>query len=114
MSASPALRVCTGCGFTYAEFLARGLLGCPECYANLGDALFADLLHIHPDLYRRAAGATVEELRAQLSEALRLERYEEAAAVRARLLDLGVDLHGLPARDRPQNAGQDGRRDPRA
>ena len=96
MSASTALRVCTECGFTHAEFLARGLLGCPECYANLGDALFADLLHIHPDLYRRAAGATVEELRERLSEALRLERYEDAAALRARLVELGANLHGQP------------------
>lgn len=84
------LRVCTQCGFTHAEFLARGLLGCPECYANFGDALFADLLHIHPTLYRRVPGATADQLRAQFSDALRLERYEEAAALRAQLRELGL------------------------
>ena len=84
------LRVCTQCGFTHAEFLARGLLGCPECYTNFGDALFADLLHMHPDLYRRTAGPTGDQLRAQFSEALRLERYEEAAGLRERLRELGL------------------------
>jgi protein arginine kinase activator len=84
------LRVCTQCGFTHAEFLARGLLGCPECYANFGDALFADLLHLHPDLHRRPDAATGDPLREQFSEALRLERYEEAAALRQRLRDLGL------------------------
>ena len=87
------LRVCTQCGFTHAEFLARGLLGCPECYAHFGDALFADLLHMHPDLYLRPATASADRLRAQFSEALRLERYEEAAALRGRLRDLGADPH---------------------
>lgn len=85
------LRVCTQCGFTYAEFLARGLLGCPECYTHFGDSLFADLLHLHPDLHRRPAGATADELRARFSEALRLERYEEAAALRERLRELGTN-----------------------
>jgi protein arginine kinase activator len=85
------LRVCTQCGFTHAEFLARGLLGCPECYVNFGDALFADLLHIHPNLHQRPAGATADGLREQFSEALRLERYEEAAALRLRLRELGLN-----------------------
>jgi protein arginine kinase activator len=85
------LRVCTQCGFTHSEFLARGLLGCPECYTHFGDALFADLLHLHPDLYRRSAAATADEVRARFSEALRLERYEEAAALRERLRELGVN-----------------------
>jgi protein arginine kinase activator len=85
------LRVCTQCGFTHAEFLARGLLGCPECYANFGDVLFADLLHIHPDLHRRPPAATADALRGQFSEALRLERYEAAAALRQRLRDLGIN-----------------------
>lgn len=92
--------VCVQCGFTYAEFRARGLLGCPSCSDHFGDALFADMLHIHPRLYRRSPKAPNERtdgaaensvvenaaaLREQLSDALRLERYEEAAALRRQL-----------------------------
>lgn len=105
MTTTP-LRVCTQCGFTHAEFLARGLLGCAECYVSFGEALFADLLHLHPDLYLRPvatdgiSGTDAEEialdqnpaqLRERFSDALRHERYEEAAALRRRLRDLGLD-----------------------
>ncbi len=93
--------VCTHCGFTLAEFLARGLLGCPACYDQLndrsGEALRAELLQLHPSLRRRPApsdrpgpSASGEEtdvavLRERLGDALRGERYEEAAALRKRL-----------------------------
>jgi len=91
-----ALRVCTHCGFTYAEFRAQGLLGCAECYASFGDALFADLLHLHPRLHLRPAFSPerreddLAALRERFSDALRGERYEEAATLRERLRDLGV------------------------
>jgi protein arginine kinase activator len=90
------LRVCTQCGFTYAEFQARGLLGCAECYAGFGEALFADLLHLHPRLHRRAPpppgnrADDVAALRERFSDALRGERYEEAAELRQRMRNLGV------------------------
>ena len=95
----PPLRVCLQCGFTYAEFRARGLLGCAACYDHMGEALIADMLHRHPRLHRRAPDAQGEAgpdraadpaavtaaLRERLSDALRLERYEEAAALRRQL-----------------------------
>jgi protein arginine kinase activator len=88
--------VCIQCGFTHAEFLARGLLGCPECYTHFGEALFDDLLHVHPALHRRPpapkeVGPVPEDsgvLREKLSNALRYERYEEAAELRRRLREL--------------------------
>jgi protein arginine kinase activator len=92
MSAQGPLRVCIQCGFTHAEFLARGLLGCPACYDHLGDALFAELLHRHPGLHRLPPPGPAPEasedagaLRERLGDALRGERYEEAAALRRRL-----------------------------
>jgi protein arginine kinase activator len=90
------LRVCTHCGFTYAEFQAHGLLGCAECYASFGDALFADLLHLHPRLHRvapprpQSLDEDVAALRERFSDALRGERYEEAAQLRERMRNLGV------------------------
>lgn len=98
------MRVCTQCGFTYAEFVSRGLLGCPQCYACFGEALWADLLHMHPDLYLHpmpASGAMGPEaqtntealedlagLEEMLSDALRNERYEEAAGLHRRIKTL--------------------------
>jgi protein arginine kinase activator len=96
MSGNP---VCTQCGFTLAEFRARGLLGCPACYDQLddqtGEALRAELLQLHPLLYRRPAapgaapassgGEDAAALRERLGDALRGERYEEAAALRKRI-----------------------------
>ncbi len=98
-SRTSPLRVCMQCGFTYAEFLARGLLGCAACYHHLGDVLIADMLQMHPCLHSRAPAAfaglrhdapaddaaLTAALRERLSDALRLERYEEAAAIRRQL-----------------------------
>ena len=97
------MRVCTQCGFTYAEFLTRGLLGCPQCYACFEEALWADLLQMHPDLHKhpvpsvaamspergsRASTGDLEDLahlKEMLNDALRGERYEEAAALHRRI-----------------------------
>ena len=103
------MRVCTQCGFTYGEFLARGLLGCPRCYDHLGEALWPDLLQIHPRLHRKtrpepAQGVSVSEgvsrdledkarLNEMLADALRGERYEEAALLRSKLKSR-EDNHG--------------------
>jgi protein arginine kinase activator len=97
------MRVCTQCGFTYSEFLTRGLLGCPQCYACFGETLWADLLQLHPGLYQhampdlsqmspergtRASTEALEDfaqLKETLADALRGERYEEAAGLRRRI-----------------------------
>lgn len=92
-AATQPLLVCMQCGFTHTEFRTRGLLGCPACFDHFGAALRADMLHIHPQLYRtptspEITSATSEDaaaLREQLSDALRHERYEDAAALRQRI-----------------------------
>lgn len=94
--------VCTHCGFTWDEYRARGLLGCPQCYAVFGDSLQADLLWFHRALEHSAVSAPgaatagsaespaaperIAALREQLAAALRKEKYEEAARLR-RLID---------------------------
>ena len=101
--------VCTQCGFTYAEFQARGLLGCARCYTHFGETLWAEMLQIHPHLWRRAppafdtggteAASADRELenkaglKEKLQDALRRERYEEAADLQRRL-ELGKENHG--------------------
>lgn len=93
------LPVCLACGFTLAEFRARGLMGCPACYAQLGEGLRAELLQSHPNLHRTLPVAVHEvtteirpdigALREQLGDALRHERYEEAARLQRRLEEFG-------------------------
>ena len=101
------MRVCTQCGFTYAEFQTRGLLGCAQCYACFEDALWADLLQMHPGLHQhsmpsvadmgpdsknkagtKASTGELEDLaglQEMLNDALRGERYEEAAGLHRRI-----------------------------
>ena len=104
--------VCTQCGFTLAEFRERGLLGCSACYEQMGGALHSELLQLHPLLHRLTAAhhasssgardsspggedaADVATLRERLGDALRAERYEEAAALRKRLDGLDASRGG--------------------
>ena len=95
------MQVCTQCGFTYAEFVTRGLLGCPQCYACFGETLWADLIQMHPNLYQHSMPSVSEMspnaqsntealedlagLEETLSDALRNERYEEAAGLHRRI-----------------------------
>jgi protein arginine kinase activator len=107
--------VCTHCGFTWEEYRARGLLGCPHCYEGFGDALQADIAWLHqalafagpaeagspdgqplpaPQEARKAAAAppdpeTLARWRERLAEAVRAENYEEAGRLK-RLIDAGL------------------------
>jgi protein arginine kinase activator len=91
------LPICTHCGFTFGEYRARGLLGCPQCYAAFGDALQGDLLWIHRALQHGGTANEDAESRAerlahwreQLADALRKEDY--AGAARLRRLIEGAD-----------------------
>ncbi len=88
--------VCTHCGHTLAEYRARGLLGCPHCYAAFGEALQADLAWLHQALAAAVPGSgpepaaapgpeTLARWREQLAEAVRAENYEEAARLKGLL-----------------------------
>jgi protein arginine kinase activator len=83
--------VCTHCGFTFGEYRARGLLGCPHCYAGFGEALQADVAWLHEalafaDMQDPVAPPSpipdpesLARWREQIAEAVRVENYEEAA-----------------------------------
>ena len=88
--------VCTHCGHTWGEYRARGLIGCPHCYAAFGEALQADIAWLHEALSAAAPGAevsasaapdpeTLARWREQLAEAVRAENYEEAARLKGLL-----------------------------
>jgi protein arginine kinase activator len=86
--------ICTHCGHTWGEYRARGLLGCPHCYAAFGEALQADIGWLHQALgasspeeppARSPDPETLARWREQLAAAVRIENYEEAARLKGLL-----------------------------
>ncbi len=91
---------CPGCGMTTQQFKNTGRLGCPRCYESFRDDLVPLLQRVHESSQHRGrlpgqlqaapppmlrASAPMEELvtlRKQLDDAVRGERYEEAASLR--------------------------------
>jgi len=91
---------CPHCGIKYAQFRTQGRLGCPEDYEVFRAALQPLLERIHrhtqhtgktPRQFRaqRDEGA-LQKLRQQLEDAVRDERYEDAARLRDRIQGLGI------------------------
>ncbi len=94
---------CPGCGTTVAEFKTKGRLGCPRCYETFRASLVPLLQRIHEAASHRGrlpgrsaskapataaepdAGRRLAELRRRLEDAVRGERYEEAAGLRDQL-----------------------------
>lgn len=94
--AGPA-KTCPKCGITYAEFRARGRLGCPFDYEVFLPEMLPLVERIHhggaqhvgkspaSTSGRSEADRELIELRRALSEAIQGERYEEAAKIRDRV-----------------------------
>jgi protein arginine kinase activator len=90
---------CPGCGLAYAEFKAKGRLGCPRCYAAFGPVLIPLLEKVHgasahrgktPERVRGAIASRKEvtEVEEQLAAAVANEEYEKAAQLRDRLREM--------------------------
>lgn len=88
---------CPGCGLSATEFRGKGRLGCPRCYETFRGDLMPLLQRIHESQTHRGRlpgrGAPVAQqapaesqglldLRRRLEDAVRGERYEEAARLR--------------------------------
>jgi protein arginine kinase activator len=95
--------VCPGCGMTPQDFKQKGRLGCPRCYEAFRQDLVPLLQRVHESVVHRgrlpggrapappAPGPTalptadterLADLRRRLEDAIRGERYEEAARLR--------------------------------
>ena len=94
--------VCQACGFTPEDYKKLGRLGCPSCYENLAPMIAPMLTHMHkgishigknPEntLVREASRQVVNEIKAQLELAIKEERYEDAAKLRDRLLQVSKE-----------------------
>lgn len=94
----PRTECCPGCGMVPADFRAKGRLGCPRCYDAFRTELMPLLQRIHEaqahtgrlpstmsETPRPADPGDLTELRKDLEDAVRGERYEEAAQLRDQL-----------------------------
>ena len=93
--AAPALR-CEACGFTQAEFKKTGRFGCPACYQYFEPALAGLLEGMHKGtthvgkspqraLERKSLYDRLTKLETELDQAVKSERYEDAARCRDEL-----------------------------
>ena len=96
--------VCPGCGMKVQEFKSKGRLGCPRCYETFRTDLVPLLQRVHeaashrgrlpadtpvlqpqpapPAAAPKQPSEQLADLRRRLEEAVRSERYEEAARLR--------------------------------
>ncbi len=96
---------CDNCGMTYYDFMQKGKFGCSECFNNYGNVLDDSLGRIHGS--DRHIGkkpknfvadrlvkdgkeeiSELDKLQAQLNQAVKDERYEDAARLRDNIRDL--------------------------
>ncbi len=104
---------CGSCGLTYGEFRKSGLLGCEGCYDTFAERLSPLLQRAHEGgthhvgrspargagvktVGASEAAAKIAQIRRQLAEAVRNERYERAAQLQQELnvleaIDGGTD-----------------------
>lgn len=101
-STAPAALACPDCGMTREEFRRQGRLGCPNDYQVFADDVREILERVHgatahagrlPKVDQEQQDRLIEiaALRRELSIAIREEDYENAARIRDRLRELGVD-----------------------
>jgi protein arginine kinase activator len=90
--------VCPDCGFTPNDFKKHGRFGCPRCYRTFEGMVGPMLDNMHKGtrhagkvpvkaIERRTLLQRVAELEAGLSEAIKAERYEDAARLRDELAE---------------------------
>lgn len=98
-------KVCPACGQTLARLLETGYAGCETCYATFHDELRSALYAQNgcggyagpvPRSYReqQEKRRLLEKLRHELTQAVREERYEQAAGLRDRIRGLEAGGEG--------------------
>ncbi len=90
---------CPTCGFTSAQFKKIGRMGCPDCYNAFQDGLDQILTSMHKgtrhvgkipsrSIADSRRHASLAELREALQQAVKDERYEEAARLKKDIQEL--------------------------
>jgi protein arginine kinase activator len=106
-SASDSKRVCPRCGLTVQRFKKKGRLGCNECYSvfskeisRIVGKMFGRTQHRGKFPKRLKKYKTflvdIEDLKAQLDNAVKKEDYEQAVKLRDRIKDLEAKAEEYP------------------
>ncbi len=89
---------CPECGITRAEYRKASRLGCPACYDAFSrdletavQELHRSLQHVGKSPAKARSAWRLQQLRNELAEAVKNQRYEEAIALRDRIKKLGGD-----------------------
>lgn len=94
------VKSCSGCGRTYQSFQKSGKFGCAKCYDTFREPVKSTLRQIHQNSKHSGkipAGSAqelklkkrYEELKTELSKAVKEEDYERAAKLHKELKALG-------------------------
>ncbi|MFH1008687.1 MAG: UvrB/UvrC motif-containing protein [Candidatus Latescibacterota bacterium] len=87
---------CPSCGWSYAEFKAKGRLGCEACYRAFAEPLEQILKNVHGNtshtgkvpaaqLFAAKRRQKIGTMRVALKQAIQQEEFEEAARLRDRI-----------------------------
>lgn len=101
---------CPDCSFTPSDFKKLGRFGCPRCYQVFSRMVAPMLENMHkgtkhtgkiPEkaLRRRSLAQRLAELETGLAEAVKAERYEDAARLRDELAATRRESAGEPNQD---------------
>lgn len=96
---------CTSCGYTLDHFKKYGRLGCAECYVHLLPAIEAILGNMHKDVSHKGKVPTrtvshivytqkIVQLEKEMNEAIKMERYEDAAQLRDEIEKMKLTMEG--------------------
>lgn len=97
---------CTLCGSNETNFIKNGKVSCPECYTVFAEELAAPIKRIHgnvshigraPAKFKKQNDKKreLDELKRQLSEAVKNEEYENAAVIRDKIKELESNKGGV-------------------
>jgi len=108
-SPQPRMLRCEKCGYTEVEFKKTGHLGCPDCYETFAPHIEGMLEKMHKGtahlgkapqraLARQNLHRRLNELNDALSEAIKTERYEDAARCRDEINEVKQAFRQEPTR----------------
>ncbi len=103
-SASKTKKQCSFCGTTFGEIAKSGRVGCGQCYSTFKDELLPYIKRIHGatnhigNMPTKACDInpseiSVSNLKQELAELIKEEKYEQAAVVRDKIKEIEASIN---------------------